>query len=193
VRTQLTQTQAAYIAHVLVNGIAFQSSTILPLQAVISSAISSAQSLSGALQNTKIDVALVVPSVVEEISKSPELLDYVSTHLDVLVYSGGDLPLGCGNIVASRVVLLNFYGSTEEAISPPVRVEADNLSEDWKFLHIHPDSGIEFRHHTETMYELFIVRDRKLEYHQQIFHTFPDLEEYQTRDLFLAHPSKPNR
>ncbi|PQE04333.1 NRPS-like enzyme protein [Rutstroemia sp. NJR-2017a BBW] len=180
---------AAYVAHVLVNGITFQSSIILPLQA----AIPSAQSLSGALKNNKFDVAFVVPSILEEMSKSPELLDHISTNLDTIVYSGGDVPLGCGNVVASRVPLINFYGTTEGASLPLVRLETDTAREDWKFLHIHPEAGVEFRPYADTIYELFIVREARLENHQQVFKTFPELQEYQTHDLFVPHPSKPNR
>ncbi|TEY43707.1 hypothetical protein BOTCAL_0362g00110 [Botryotinia calthae] len=156
-------------------------------------AIPSAQSLSGALKNNKIDVAFVVPSILEEISKSPELLGHISANLDTVVYSGGDLPLGCGNIVASHVKIINFYGTTEGASLPLVCLAEDITSEDWKYLHIHPEAGVEFRPYNDTVYELFIVRERNLENHQQIFKTFPDLQEYQTRDLFVAHPSKPNR
>ncbi|KAF7876845.1 uncharacterized protein EAF02_008065 [Botrytis sinoallii] len=157
---------AAYIAHVIVNGISFQSSVILPLQA----AIPSAQSLSGALKNNKIDVAFVVPSILEEISKSPELLEHISNNLDTVVYSGGDLPL----VVAISWHLKNDTGR-------------------WKYLHIHPNAGVEFRPYNDTIYELFIVREKNFENHQQIFETFPDLQEYQTRDLFVPHSSKPNR
>ncbi|KAK6598613.1 nonribosomal peptide synthetase [Botrytis cinerea] len=180
---------AACILHVLVNGITFQSSVILPLQA----AIPSAQSLSGALKNNKIDVAFVVPSILEEISKSPELLGYISSKLETVVYSGGDLPLGCGNIVASRVKVINFYGSTEGASLPLVSLTEDMAREDWKYLHIHPNAGVEFRPYNDTVYELFIVREKNFENHQPIFKTFPDLQEYQTRDLFVPHSSKPNR
>ncbi|KAF7934097.1 uncharacterized protein EAE97_008457 [Botrytis byssoidea] len=181
--------EAAYIAHVIVNGISFQSSVILPLQA----AISSAQSLSGALKNNKIDVAFVVPPILEEISKSPELLEHISTNLDTVVYSGGDLPLGCGNIVASRVKLINFYGTTEGASLPLISSTEETTRKYWKYLHIHPSAGVEFRPYNDTVYELFIVREKNFENHQQIFKTFPDLQEYQTRDLFVPHSSKPNR
>lgn len=162
---------------------------ILPLQAAIPSALS----LSGALKNNKIDAAFVVPSILEEISKSPELLEHISTNLDTIIYSGGDLPLGCGNVVASRVQLINFYGTTEGASLPLVSLTEDNAREDWKYLHVHPNAGVEFRPYNDTISELFIVREAKFEDHQQIFKTFPDLQEYQTRDLFVPHPSKPNR
>jgi thioester reductase-like protein len=134
-----------------------------------------------------------VPSILEEMSKSPELLEHISMNLDTIVYSGGDVPLGCGNVVASRIPLINFYGTTEGASLPLVRLAGDTAREDWKFLHIHPDAGVEFRPYTDNIYELFIVREADFEKHQQVFKTFPELQEYQTHDLFVPHSSKPNR
>lgn len=151
------------------------------------------KSLSDALKNTRIDAALVVPSVLEEMSKSPELLDFICTNLDTIIYSGGDLPLGCGNKFASRIQLINFYGTTEGASLPLIRPKGELSGEDWKYLNIHPDAGVEFRHYTEDKYELLIVRHQRFEKHQQMFKTFPNLEEYGTRDLFIPHPTKPNR
>ena len=161
---------------------------ILPL----SGAIPSAHSLSETVKLTKVDAALVVPLMMEEMSRSSELLEYIAERVDTMVYCGGDVPQGCGDVVAKRIPVVNFYGSTEGASIALIHSEGELSREEWKFLSFHPDAGTEFRHHTEDMYELFIVRHPELEAHQQIFKTFHDLSEFRTRDLFRRHPTKEN-
>ena len=141
------------------------------------------------LKYTKADVAFVVPSIVEEMSKSSELLDHISANLDTLIYTGGDVPPACGDIVAAKIPIVNFYGTTEGAGIAMVRPEKFQ-PEDWKYLSFHPTSGAQFRHFAEDVYELYIVRQPGLERHQQIFDTFPNLQEFRTHDLFTKHPSK---
>ncbi|MCJ1249488.1 hypothetical protein MMC30_006712 [Trapelia coarctata] len=180
---------AAYIAHVLVNAITNQTAMIFPLEA----SIPSAKSLSDALKSTKVDAAFVVPSIIEEISQSPDLLDHISANLDTLVYSGGDLPQGCGDVVTSKIPIINFYGTTETASVAIIRPERKVVREDWKYLYIHPSAGVELRRYAADMYELYIIRHPLLEDHQQVFKIFPDLQEYRTRDLFVRHPLQSKR
>ena len=51
---------------------------------------------------------------------------------------------------------------------------------------------MELRQRTESNFELVVVRDPKLDLIQPIFVTFPELQEWPTRDLFSKHPTKPN-
>lgn len=162
---------------------------IFPLEA----SIPSAQSLSDALKSTKADAAFVVPSIIEEMSKSMDLLDHISAKLDTLVYSGGDLPTRYGDVVASKIPIINFYGTTETASVGIIRQVGEISRTDWKYLRIHPDAGVELRHYAGDMYELCMVRQPALEGHQQVFKIFPDLQEYRSRDLFVRHPSESKR
>ena len=164
-----------------------QTAFIIPLQ----DTNPSAQSLLGALQNTKFDVAFLNVSVVEELSRSPEILDHVAADLDALIYAGGEVSRRGGDEVSRKIPLIKFYGNTEGASIALVR-SSRFQPEDWEYLSFHPASGTEFRQHTEGVYELFIVRQPNLEQHQQIFDTFPDLEEFRSRDLFRKHPTKAN-
>ena len=65
--------------------------------------------------------------------------------------------------------------------------------ENWQYLHFDTEhSGIEFRRtspDTDT-YELVIVRKKELDLVQAIFCTFPDFDEYKTKDLFTPHPTE---
>jgi thioester reductase-like protein len=180
--------KAAYVAHALVNAIVHQTAVFFPL----SGAIPSAQSLSDALRHTKMDVAFVVPAFIEEMSNSPVLLDHISSNLEILIYTGGDVPQGCGDIVSSKIPIINFYGNTEGASLALVREDGTPPGQEWKYLTFHPKSGAEFRPYADNLYELYIVRKPELERHQQIFTTFPNQQEFKTNDLFIRHPVEPH-
>ena len=120
------------------------------------------------------------------------VLENIASNVETLVYSGGDVPQGCGDIVASSIPIVNFYGSTEGASLALIHPESGLDKKEWKYLSLHPDAGAEFRHHADDLYELIIVRRPELEKHQQIFTAFPDHQEWPTKDLFRRHPSKPN-
>lgn len=45
------------------------------------------------------------------------------------------------------------------------------------------------RNHVSGLYELVVVRNPKLELHQAVFSTFPDLNEYSMHDLYASHPT----
>lgn len=130
--------------------------------------------------------------VVAEISRSPEMLEFVANNLDTIVYAGGDVPQGLGDLIASRVKLLITYGSSECTALMGIRPHGTWPKEDWKYTHLHPGGGISFRHYADDLYELYIVRDPDLEANQPVFKLFPDIQDFRTKDLFSAHPSKPN-
>ncbi len=155
-----------------------------------SGAIPSAHGLVEGLKNTPADIAFVVPSIVHELSQSPELLDYCAENLEMIVYCGGDLPQSMGDVVASKIRLVNQFGGSEFGLSALLWSERDRDLEDWKYVHFHPDTGSELRPVTDGAHELYIVRDPKLEKQQPTFTLFPSLQEYPTRDLFVRHPSK---
>ena len=50
--------------------------------------------------------------------------------------------------------------------------------------------GLEFRPRGEDLFELVIVRRPELDLSQPVFITFPDLHEFETKDLYERHPSK---
>ena len=66
-------------------------------------AIVTAQGLVEALKQTPADVAILVPSVVAELAEDPELLEYCASHLELILYIGGDLPQTIGDRVAGKV------------------------------------------------------------------------------------------
>lgn len=157
-----------------------------------SGAIPSAAGLVEGLKNTPADVAFIVPSIVNELSQNPELLDYCAKHLKMIIYCGGDLPQATGDIVASKIRLVNQFGATELGLPNLIHRNESYTRGDWKYIHIHPDIGAELRPVIDDTHELIILRDSELVKQQPTFTMFPQSQEYATRDLFTPHPTKPN-
>ena len=145
-----------------------------------------------ALKKTQVDIGFIVPSIVKELSESPELLDFCSQHLEMLIYCGGDLPQAVGDIVSSKIRLLNQFGASEIGLTPLKHPEDGSDPTDWKFCRFHPDLGIEFQEVTDGAYELYVRRDLEKRRPQPTFtvgSNFFDIQEYGSRNSFLRRYS----
>ncbi|KAK3174025.1 putative NRPS-like protein biosynthetic cluster [Lepraria neglecta] len=157
-----------------------------------SGAVLSGEGLVESLKETHADVAFLVPSLVQDIAQNPELLDYCSKSLRAIIYCGGDLPQIIGDLVASRIRLLNQFGASELGLTPAIISLTDRGSEDWKYTQFHPQLGLELRTVSDDIYELYAVRNPEKIDTQPTFTIFPHAQEYTSRDLFVRHPSKPD-
>lgn len=101
----------------------------------------------------------------------------------------GDLPQPVGDIVARKLRIVNGYGASELGILNVIHATGrwDPLK-DWRYLHFHPQLGVEFRHVSGDEYEAVMVRTPEREGHQFPFAIFPDRQEYHTNNLMLRHP-----
>lgn len=178
--------KAAYLVIFLFNAIPFGTVMIAP----VSGALLSGTGLVEALQKTTINAALAVPSIVRDLAQDMELLDRCSKHLQTILYCGGDLPQTIGDVVASKIRLLNQFGASELGLIPNLLSLKNTDHTDWKYAQFHPDLGLELRPHAGGVYELYAVRDPKKHTIQPTFTIFPDAQEYASRDLFVRHPSK---
>lgn len=157
-------------------------------------AIVTAQGLVEALKQTPADVAILVPSVVAELAEDPELLEYCASHLELILYIGGDLPQTIGDRVAGKVKLRCQWGATEVGI-PQQLLPPELGPSEWRFIQFHPCLGAAFEEITEGVYELVVRRDEGLAKTQMTFSIrgFEKLEPvYRTRDLFERHSTVPN-
>ncbi|PWY82061.1 acetyl-CoA synthetase-like protein [Aspergillus heteromorphus CBS 117.55] len=152
------------------------------------SGIPTAAGMVAALKKTPFDVALVPPSVILELAAAPDLLDYVSQHMSHLGYCGGDLPQAVGELVASRIPLINHYGASEMGMLHLIQSPHRDPLTDWGYVQVHPGLGIEFRPTTATESELVMVHRPELTSFQMPPTIFPGIEEYHSQDLFVRHP-----
>lgn len=147
------------------------------------------------LDRLDVQSALLPPAIIEEISQSDEGLDAL-TRLNVVAFGGGNLNREAGNRIAKTgTALMNLIGATEFA---PFPTYARNDPSMWQyFIYVPEAMGCEFRKQgDEDVYEMVFVRQKKNQHPhpglQGIFYTFPDLDEWSTRDLYRPHPTKPH-
>ncbi|KAI9927529.1 hypothetical protein MW887_003147 [Aspergillus wentii] len=174
-------------------GVAYQLFIALPVGITIilppSGGLPTAAAMVEARKTTPFETALIVPSIVQELAQSTELLEYCSKNMTHLIYCGGDLPQAIGDKVAAAIRLVNQYGASEVGMIPSVysKTNRDPLK-DWRYIDFNPRMGVECRHVSGGEYEMVIVRNPEYESRQFSFTIFPDRQEYHTSDLLVRHP-----
>jgi len=66
---------------------------------------------------------------------------------------------------------------------------------DWRYFEWHPTHAcidLEATSEDAEHYELVINRNPKMLWCQPVFHIFPHLDQWRTKDLFQRHPDRPN-
>jgi acyl-coenzyme A synthetase/AMP-(fatty) acid ligase len=89
--------------------------------------------------------------------------------------------------IRSYVTIYPAYGATEAG---PLQLQMEE-QEFHEYMSFGPLVGATFRHYSEDLYELVLVKQPKIEAAQFVFFTFPKLLEWPSRDLFSKHPTKP--
>ncbi|KAJ5287132.1 hypothetical protein N7478_002818 [Penicillium angulare] len=138
------------------------------------------------LDNIDCDSAFLSPIVLMDIAKTPRVLDKLA-KLKFITAAGGPVPAIVGNIVHPRVPLWQTMGMTEGLLVPSVITYPD----EWAYFHFHPCCGFEMRPYSDTLFELVFIKKKELAATQTIFLTFPDLDIYETKDLYSRHPTIP--
>lgn len=64
--------------------------------------------------------------------------------------------------------------------------------EDFLWVSFHPYAGFEYTEIEKGLFEQRAVKNEHWALHQGIFHTFPDVDEFNFKDLIIKHPRKPN-
>lgn len=147
------------------------------------------------LNHVDIESLLLPPAVVEDMSQAEEGIAALA-KLKILAFGGGNLAREAGNRLIKRGVRLhNLIGATEWAPFPTYTVQNPA---DWQYFVYNPETmGCEFRKQAgeEDVYELIVHRQKQPDNHpgiQGIWYTFPDLNEWSTRDLYRPHPTRPH-
>ena len=132
-----------------------------------------------------VETAALPPWTIAEIATEPEGLKALA-RLDHLYYGGGPLPTSACETVSPVTHLVAGFGTSEVGHYPVQMLS----SEDVPYLKFSPLWGCRMFPELDGLYELVMVRDAALEDYQSVFTTFPELQQYATRDLFSPHPTK---
>ena len=125
-------------------------------------------------------------TIIVDMIKSESQLQSLG-RLRNLLYAGGPLPRASAEIISNYTKLETAFTATEYLSLP----QLPKAPEDWDYFRFNEGwGGIEFRHTGEGLYEMVLVKDRRLDLMQAAFVTFPHLQEYHTKDLFIKHPTK---
>ncbi|KAI9932541.1 hypothetical protein ASPWEDRAFT_144517 [Aspergillus wentii DTO 134E9] len=138
------------------------------------------------IRHTKPKSAMCPPSILEEMCASPAGLEALST-LDSVAYGGAPLSPEVGDKLSQVTNIQTGMGSSEAGV---LMTMAPLVKEDWAYYEWNPFYKTDMQPVGEGMYELVIPRCENRDIHG-IFHTYPELHEYRTKDLFTAHPTKP--
>ncbi|CAM1509769.1 Fc.00g001040.m01.CDS01 [Cosmosporella sp. VM-42] len=137
-------------------------------------------------EKAKIDIWSMVPSLVDEVGETPDVLAKLKPSKFICASGGPVSPVSAGK-VNEVIRVLNLTGTTEGLF-------IGNLvtaREDWLWFCFHPYSGFEFKEVDDT-YEHWVHRNKHWPLFQGIFHTFPEKDSINFKDLYIRHPTKPN-
>jgi len=153
------------------------------------------ETLINGLKATDTDICYVPPHFVQEIASNPDYIDIVASRSKSLVYGAGKVSEAHADIMTSRLEFWGRFGATEQGTTPSLRRSGPWDPTLYNYMMPHPDAGWDFRPYMsdrgETVYEAVIVRRTDPSHTQPVFTLLPHLQQFPTKDLFVAHPTIP--
>lgn len=131
----------------------------------------------------RVDGALLPPELIDRLCLSPSGLAALR-GLQYFHYVGAPLSVKTDNQLASHVKVVPCIGSTEAA-GYFTEVRKDN--DDWDYVSFQKHAGVVFEPLLDNRHELVFIRRPECAM-QQIFLVYPDLDRFETKDLFIEHP-----
>ncbi len=140
------------------------------------------------IETGAVQIMFTITGILGDMAKSNAHLETLK-KVERVVSAGAKMPKEQGDEVVKRTQFINALSATETAIPPCLTNQ-----EDWDYVSFPPEAGVELRPVAgaeEDLFEMFVVRKKELERTQDVFFTFPHLNEYATKDVFSRHPHKP--
>ncbi|KAK3652165.1 hypothetical protein LTR56_005296 [Elasticomyces elasticus] len=147
----------------------------------------SAQLIIQVLEQARPSSAVLPPALLEQMVATTEGLEAL-WKLDLVVFGGAPLAGAVGDKIAEKTSLVSLLGATETGFMPTL---VPSPATDWAYFEWAPDAGLVLDRQGDDLYELVIKRNKDRKY-QGIFHSFPQHQEWRTKDLYQQHPSKPH-
>ncbi|KAJ5715826.1 NRPS-like enzyme [Penicillium malachiteum] len=140
------------------------------------------------VRHTKPTATLLPPSILEDMSHSEDGLACLSS-MEFVCYGGAPLAPEVGKKLMKYTKLRSPIGSSEMGILSSMVPEGED---DWGYFEWNPHYHIDMQPIGDGLYELVIPRVENSLVIHSIFHTFPTLKEYRSKDLYVPHPTNPN-
>ena len=138
-----------------------------------------------AINSIKPTSGIFPPSILEDASATDEGIAALG-QLEYVFFGGAPLAATSGDKIAQITNLVTVIGSTEALLMCTL---VPSKPEEWGFFHWSSATGAVMEPAEDGLCEL-VLKPVDTKY-QAIFHTFPDISEWRTKDLFQQHPSKP--
>ncbi|EDP49902.1 hypothetical protein KXW98_001891 [Aspergillus fumigatus] len=133
----------------------------------------------------RVDSALLTPALIDEMCLNDRALSALRS-LKLVSYGGAPLSRKSGDLLAPHVQLVPAIGSTE-AGGYFTKFRRDD--KDWDYLEFQKQSGAVFEPRSGALHELVFVRVPECRM-QQIFLLYPDQDRFETKDLWVEHPTR---
>ncbi|OAT01333.1 ochratoxin A non-ribosomal peptide synthetase, variant [Blastomyces dermatitidis ER-3] len=126
------------------------------------------------------------PSAIEDLYAS-QLGRETLAKFHYIAYGGAPLSPDTGDKLCKLTHVQTVLGSSECGLIAALKAED---REDWGYFEWNPFYAVDMRAQGDGTFELVIPRQEN-RYVHGVFHTYPDLQEYRTGDLFIPHTQKP--
>ncbi|KAJ5674190.1 NRPS-like enzyme [Penicillium macrosclerotiorum] len=147
-----------------------------------------AKTIAHVAEHLPIDIVSFLPNNVEDLGSDINLQEtFIKAGIKSIIWGGGPVAQKPGAAVAKLFNLFTTMGSSEDGIWQAIRREKNWDSYPFNGMTFHPDHNIEFRDQGDGLYLAVIVRNSDPQKIQPVFCLFPNLTEYNTKDLFRRH------
>ncbi|CAI6335581.1 unnamed protein product [Periconia digitata] len=147
--------------------------------------VTTPQVISDILRYSQAEGFVGLPFLLQAMSKNQETLESLKA-LEFIQWIGAALDKETGDTLSKYVKLCPAMGTTE---CGPYFLRTNEDTEDWEYYAFQSGQGIEMIEKANNLYELvFQKKDDAI--WQQAFKVFPDLDVFETKDLFEKHSSK---
>jgi thioester reductase-like protein len=125
------------------------------------------------------------PSILEDISATDKGVEALG-QLDSVFFGGAPLATASGDKICQVTNLVTVIGSTEALLMCTL---LPSEPQEWGYFHWSSVAGVVMEPAENELCEL-VLKPKDTQY-QAIFHNFPEIQEWRTKDLFRQHASKP--
>lgn len=140
------------------------------------------------------EAAVYIPFMIKELAANEEYFELMKKTFKTLWFAGAPLDLETGNKLAPHMIVQSAMGSTELG-GYGLEILPEHLrATDWMYYKFPQTNGWSFEHYHDNLYHAVMVKHKDPEEakRQMAFFTFPDLDRYETRDLWIQHSEDPH-